>query len=199
MWPVAVLTIIGWFRPELRAVLSRIRKGKFLGQEIELDELQATAEAAAEAAPPMIVSPAGSASGTSSVIGESAVVEAAEDIGAKNVESEIEEVLREAARSPRIGLMLLSAKIERAARDFSADFGIGSARRIVPMSALIRQLVAAEQLTELDAEALTIFNRVRNQIVHGHDADDDEITTCHRFRHAPASHSAGTTAFALEV
>src|SRR3984893_17916211 len=35
-WPVVALAIVKWFRPEIRAILSRIRKGKFLGQEIEL-------------------------------------------------------------------------------------------------------------------------------------------------------------------
>ena len=121
MWPVAGLTIVGWFRPEIQTVLSRIRKGKFLGQEIELDELQAkTAEA--EAAEPTVVniSGAGSTSAAGSVPAEGAHKEAAAD-GLANAEEEIEEVLREASRSPRIGLMLLSAKMERAARELASE------------------------------------------------------------------------------
>jgi uncharacterized protein YutE (UPF0331/DUF86 family) len=45
----------------------------------------------------------------------------------------------------------------------------------VALSALIRALVQAEQLPFEAAEALNLFNQVRNTIVHGHDADDDEV------------------------
>jgi hypothetical protein len=176
MWPVAVLTIVGWFRPEFRAVLSRIRKGKFLGQEIELDELQAKTEEA-EATEPVavVISGAASTSAAGSVSAEGGHIEAAGNAGIAIAEAEIEEVLREASRSPRIGLMLLSAKMERAARDLAADFGVGVSRNNLSLSMLIRQLVEADQLTRQDAAALGLFNQVRNRIVHGHDAEDDEI------------------------
>jgi uncharacterized protein YutE (UPF0331/DUF86 family) len=69
--------------------------------------------------------------------------------------------------------MLLSAKMERAARDLATDIGLDVSRR--PLNAMIRELVHAEQLTFEDAEALNLFIHVRNRIVHGHDADNDEI------------------------
>ena len=62
LWPIIAFTVITWFRPELRALLARIRKGKFLGQEIELDELEARTEAA-EATAETIAAGAGSADG----------------------------------------------------------------------------------------------------------------------------------------
>src|SRR3954454_20695835 len=62
-WPIVALVIVSWFRPEIRAILSRIRKGKFFGTEFELDELQAKTEAA-EANPVTISAATGSASGT---------------------------------------------------------------------------------------------------------------------------------------
>ncbi len=170
-WPLVALAIVSWFRPEIRAILSRIRKGKFLGQEIELDELQARTEAA-EVTLSTIISATGSAVGTSSATAEGARVEGA---GAEAVQDAIEEVLREASRSPRLGLMLLSAKIERAARELAADVGLNVSRRPVPLGTMIRMLVQAEQISFEDAEALNLFNQIRNWIVHGHDADDDEI------------------------
>ena len=45
-WPVVAVAIVSWFRPEVRAILSRVRKGEFLGMKFELDELQAKTEAA---------------------------------------------------------------------------------------------------------------------------------------------------------
>jgi hypothetical protein len=173
-WPLVALAIVSWFRPEIRAILSRIRKGKFLGQEIELDELQARTEAA-EVSSSTMISATGSAAGTSSATTEGARVEGARIIGAEDVQDEIEEVLREATHSPRLGLMLLSAKIERAARDLEADTVPAFLAGPRTLTIIVRQLVAQERLPEEAAEAFYLFMRVRNRIVHGHDANDEEI------------------------
>ena len=177
-WSLVPFAIMIWFGRELRSIASRIRRGKFLGQEIELDELQAKTEAA-EATSPMIVLATGSAAGTGSATAEGARMDGA-------VEDAIEEVLREAGRSPRLGLMLLSAKMERAARDLATHVGLDVSRRPAPLGMLIRALAQAEQLTFEDAEALNLFNHVRNRIVHGHDADDDEVAKGNDFRNSSA-------------
>jgi hypothetical protein len=175
MWPVAVLTIVGWFRPEIQTAMARIRKGKFLGQEIELDELRAKTEEA-EATEPALVAISGAASTTAA--GALSAEGGHNDAAARdipNAETEIEEVLREASRSPRLGLMLLSAKMERAARELASEFAEGTSRMNLSLGALIRRLVEVEQLTREDAAALGLFNQVRNRIVHGHDAEENEI------------------------
>ena len=71
LWPIIAITVITWFRPELRALLARIRKGKFLGQEIELDELQASTEQA-EATAETVASGAGFANAASSTAAQGA-------------------------------------------------------------------------------------------------------------------------------
>jgi hypothetical protein len=130
-----------------------------------LDELQAKTVAAEEKAVDF-----GSSAGTS----EPYAVEF--DISSPEIaENAIEEVLREANRSPRLGLMLLSAKIERAAREWAAETGLAAPDRPRALSVIVRQLVAAEQLPDEAAEALYLFTRIRNRIVHGDDADDEEI------------------------
>jgi hypothetical protein len=96
-------------------------------------------------------------------------------VGPAPAQDEIEEVLREAGRSPKLGLILLSTEIERAARELAADIGLDVSRRPVPLNAMIRALVQAEQLPEKAGEALNLLNQVWNRIIHGHDADDDEI------------------------
>ena len=184
LWPIIAFTVITWFRPELRVLMARIRKGKFLGQEIELNEMlnntdEAVAEAEETAAENISVatgaaSATGAAEGTSSAAAQAAPIDDRTDIDA--VQNEIQEVLREAARSPRIGLMLLSSKMDRAARDLALAIGLKVARRGgAPLSLLIRELVQAERITRQDANALALFNQVRNRIVHGHDADDNEV------------------------
>lgn len=176
LWPIFAFTVISWFRPELRGLLARIRKGKLLGQEFELDELEAKTEAAeATESVAITISGAGSALGAGSVSAVGGHVEATGKTAFIPIEAEIEEVLREASRSPRIGLMLLSAKIERAARDLASYTVADIGSRPIPFSKLTRELVNAEQLTPEDALALNQFYRVRSYIVHGHDSDDNEI------------------------
>jgi hypothetical protein len=166
-WPLVALTIVIWFRPEIRTVLVRLRRGKVLGTEFELDQLQAKTEVA-EAKIPII---SGVLSGT---LGE-ARLEATGTVGTAAAEDEIEEVLREASRSPRLGLMLLSAKMERAARERAEEARLNMQSAPVALRNLIHSLVQAKQLPEEAGEALNLFNQVRNRIIHGHDADDDEI------------------------
>jgi hypothetical protein len=168
-WPVIIITAISLFRADLRAFLPRLRKGKFFGIEVELDELQAktgAAEAKAELPP---------VSGSLSTTLGDFQLHATATVGPDLTQDAIEEVLREAGRSPRLGLMLLSSKIERAARELAADTGLDVSRRPGSLHAMIRALVQAEQIPFEAAEALNLFNQVRNRIVHGHDADDDEI------------------------
>jgi hypothetical protein len=141
LWPIIAFTVITWFRPELRALLARIRKGKFLGQEIELDEMLANTDEAVAKAEEMaaenISAATGTAEGTSSAAAQAAPTDDRLEIDA--AQNEIEEVLREAARSPRIGLMLLSSKMERAARDLALAIGLNVGRRGgVPLSMLKR-------------------------------------------------------------
>jgi hypothetical protein len=144
-----------------RIIALRIRKGKILGQEFELlDELQAKTEVA-EATSSKIASATGTASGTGS-----ATAEGAGAIGEESVLDAIEEVLQEASRSPRLGLILLDAKIERALREQP---------RLAAYRPPGEPPVFLPELRREVFEALTSFKQVRNRIVHGGDAGDDEV------------------------
>ena len=169
-WPLVALAIVRWFRPEIRAILSRIRKGKFLGQEIELDELQAKTVAAEEKAELKIVS-----GGVSAPLGD-VELEATGTVSPGVVDDAIEEVLREAARSPKLGLMLLSTKIERAIRELIADTPYNRSRSAIRPRAMAEALASGGQLSEETSQAVARFLSVRNRIVHGEEGDYDEIT-----------------------
>lgn len=121
-WPVVTLAIVNWFRPEIRVILSRIRKGKFLGQEIELAELEAKAE----------VAEAKAEVASGAMMQASAGFHGSGTLTADVAQDAVEEVLREASRSPRLGLMMLSAKIERAAREWAAETGLAALDRCRP-------------------------------------------------------------------
>ena len=71
--------------------------------------------------------------------------------------------------------MLLSTKIERAARDLAENSIAATAFRR-PTSLPGRfGAVQAERLPAEAGEALDLFYQVRNSIVHGHDAEDEEV------------------------
>lgn len=168
-WPLAILAIVSWFKPEIRTILSRIRKGKFLGQEIELDELQAKTDAAEVKAELPTISGELSAS-----VGE-IKPEASGTVSLSAIDDTIEEVLREAARSPKLGLMLLSTKIERAIREVIADTPGNKSRSALRPRAMVEALERTEQYSPEIGQAVGLFLSVRNRIVHGQDADSDEI------------------------
>jgi hypothetical protein len=96
------------FRKELQALLARLRKAKFLGGELELDEsldqLERTAEALeAEATP---------------------TPQELEPPSAETPEFDIDpKILEEPARVTKIALMLLSAELDRAVREILASLG----------------------------------------------------------------------------
>jgi hypothetical protein len=161
-WPVVALAIVLWFKPEIRAVLARLRRGKVLGTEFELDELQAKTEIAEAKIPIVAALPReGRLDATATVVPAAQV--------------EIEEVLREAARLPRLGLMLLSAKIEKAAREMADEAVLDVQGRSLSPASLLNSLLQSGKLPVEAADALHLFYQVRNRIVHGHEADNDEI------------------------
>ena len=93
-----------------------------------------------------------------------------------SVDDIVDEILSEAARSPRVGLMLLSAELERAVRRLLLATGHGDRPSIRSLRLGVDQLVKLGLLTKSAASALSLFTRVRNEIVHGvRRASDDEV------------------------
>lgn len=91
-------------------------------------------------------------------------------------EGTITEILREAARSPRIGLVMLSGELEASVRQLLAMTGWETPASARSVSMGVRRLVEVGVLTESAASALALFMTVRNEIVHGRTrASDDEV------------------------
>ena len=152
LWPILGFVFLWTFRNEIRGLLQRIRKGKFLGQEIELDEdlkeLHQSAERAEEAAE--------------------------ERVGYLPSEDVTTEIFREAARSPRAALLLLAAELEQSVREKCAAAGWPDGKRMRLREA-IDELGRQGNLPAHVTETFRLFMDVRNRLVHGHEADDDDI------------------------
>ncbi len=158
-WPLFAFISLYCFRNEFRGLLERLKRGKVLGQDFEfagLDELdrstkQLEKEVAALPAP------------LDQVVGNQT-----------ENEDVITTILRESARSPKAALLLLSAQLEREVRHYLAATGrlegtVFSLRRAVELLANLGVLPAHV------GGSLALFTSVRNSIVHGGAATNDDI------------------------
>jgi hypothetical protein len=115
LWPLVVVVVIIIFRKEVSVLLTRLRKAKFLGGELELDESLDRLERSAEA----LVAEATSGS-----------QELAPTVG--GLDDTVPKILEEASRSPKVALMLLSAELDRAVRELLASLGGEQRSRSLP-------------------------------------------------------------------
>jgi len=164
LWPILAFVALCTFRSEIKEILSRLRRGKVLGQEIELEEslreLDASARAAASETPAIPQLPAP----------EQPVPAAAG--GSVDVASR---VLEEASRSPKVALILLATELEREVRQLLASMGL---LRRLPSTSLLHSIQALEERGALPkhlAGSFEHFWSLRNRLVHGHEANTDDI------------------------
>lgn len=163
LWPVFAFFVLFIYRKQIGDLISRLRKGKLLGQEIELGEsLDKLEESAVAAAQEVASLPA-----------------PAQEKGSDSIESNdslVENILREAAKSPRAALLLLASELEREARHVLAAIGRLDGKRFVPLSQAIE--VLQKQYGGLPSHipnSLKLFWDLRGRLVHGGQADDEEI------------------------
>lgn len=175
LWPIIVLIVLLFYKAEIGNLAARLRKAKLFGQEVELDKeldnLQQSAKQLEENAPY-----------TSAPSPEPEQVEPETVDSAATADSE-RDLLEETARSPKVGLMLVSAEIEREARNLAASLEAsahGNWERRGPMPASLTRNITS--LTEMGVlpqgilKSLEQFRAVRSEIVHGGlRVSDDEI------------------------
>ncbi len=162
LWPLITACAIYLFRTEIRDLLRRlshIKKGKLFGTEIELDEkldqLTVDTEKAKEiTAGPDILSTKGS------------------DEPVKQLEQQL---LRDSTKSPRISLIALSEEIDRRMRQLLAASGWHRSFTDTSMSGSVERLLAQGSLPRHVSGSVKLFQEVRNKIIHGSIATDEEV------------------------
>jgi hypothetical protein len=164
LWPLVALYALRRYAPEIKSLAARLRKGKLLGQEIELsdslDQLDRSAanvetQIAASPIPSRRQLPGGQADDPS--------------------EDSVQRVFTLAAQSPKAALLLLGSEIERELRHLLASLGRLIGRRTLPVAEAFAELEAFGGLPKDVANSVRLFWDVRNRVVHGHSAVDDEI------------------------
>jgi hypothetical protein len=156
LWPGVALAAILLFRRELSAILGRVRRASIMGQEVELDELNRSADAAEQEVAAL---PASSRDEQNTLAEEDAV----------------RRILNEAARAPKAALLLLASEIEKEVRDLIAALGLAGGGRYVPLREAIQMLQEWGGLPAHVPSSVAMFLDVRNRLVHGRDASDDDV------------------------
>lgn len=161
LWPLFAFYALYRFGPEIKSLAARLKKGKLLGQEIELseslDRLDRTAsavasEVAAVPQPSPVPPPEGPDEG-----------------------EVVQRVLAAATQSPKAALLLLASEIEKQVRQLLASTGLLKGRKNVPLHRAFAELDEWGGLPKHIAASLKLFWDVRNLLVHGHTAGDHDI------------------------
>jgi len=160
LWPILGFVSIFLFRSEISNAIGRIKKGKFLGQEVELNDeivkLQQTAAVASEEV---------------ALLPQSTNEKDEEKIKTdKNEEDVIRGIIKEAGRSPKTALILLASEIEKEARQTLASIGKLQGMRKMTLSQIINELDSHYGLPKHVSSSLRLFWDTRNKIMHGGDS-----------------------------
>jgi hypothetical protein len=160
LWPVLGFAIVFLFKGQIRELLHRLKKGKLFGQELELEASLERLNASATAA--------------ASELGKLPETEHGRDDSPQQADDE-SKLISLAATSPKTALLELSSLLEREARNVLAATGHLRGRTNVPLRDTIAEMDANRSLPAHVSGSLKQFWEVRNRIVHGHGATEDDV------------------------
>lgn len=165
LWPLLGFVALITFKNQIAHAIGRIKKGKFFGQEVELsEELIKLHQTAAEASEEVASLPVDTDANNE----VDAPVEQARD-------NSINNIIKEAARSPKTALILLASEVEKEAKQTLASIGKLEGRRQLPISQIVDELDSHYGLPKHVASSLRQFWGTRNKIIHGGDTEEGNI------------------------
>ncbi|MGC3932851.1 hypothetical protein [Pseudomonas atacamensis] len=165
LWPLLGFTTLAIFRKEISEILRRIKKGKMLGQEIELADSLETLRVSAE-----------SASRETALSLPLPVQNTVDETQSQNENDEIQLILDEASRSPKVALINLGGLIENTAKQALAISGFSkSSDSISVIEAVKRLSIRHGGLPGDILNSLKLFMDVRNKIIHSREATESDV------------------------
>ncbi len=163
LWPIFAFTALFVFRSQIADIAHRLKKGKLLGQEIELNEsLNRLDESAISIEKSVAALPA-------------QVTESQNQEEQAREEGVIEEIVSEAARSPKVALIHLASELEKLSRQLLASTGHLNGRRHISISLAIAELDEKYGLPRHVPSSLKFFWEARNRLIHGGEGTDEDI------------------------
>lgn len=163
LWPLLGFTALFLFRKQIADVVSRLKRGKLLGQEIELNESLDKLQRAAETVQTEVAALPHSAAPQS----QTEAAAADQDIARR--------IVSEASRSPKAALISLATEIERMAREVLATTGLLKGRRLVPIQQAVSEVHETYGLPAHVPSSLHHFWDVRNRLIHKGEGSDDDL------------------------
>jgi len=163
LWPVFAFTALFAFRRQLADLLARLKKGKLLGQEIELNESLEKLQQAAEGAQVEVAAlpqPNPSQKTEADVILDQSIAQ---------------RIIGEAAISPKAALISLATELERIAREVLATTGHLRGRRYIPIQQAISEIHQTYGLAAHVPSSLHYFWDVRNRLIHKGEGTNEDI------------------------
>lgn len=148
LWPILAFVALLVFRKDIAAAMKRLRKARVLGHSVELDsDLEKLHEE----------------------VGSAAGVIAAED-------DSVQKILEMSAQSPKAALLLLVTELEAEGRRALVSTGLlKTSRQPLSLPRVVARLGDHHELPAYLPDAVKLFQRVRNRIVHGGTASDAQI------------------------
>jgi len=160
-WVVFAFVAIFVFKRQLTTAFGRLKRGKFFGQEFELDNELVGLEI--------------SASALESEVRELPVVATETEITTQNEEldAKFRPILQQAATAPKVALMMLSAELDKLAIHGVATRGLLRGRRAVSLKQALSELQQYGLPAAVES-SIELFNSVRDRIIHGVDVSKDD-------------------------
>ncbi len=162
LWPIFAFVTLFVFKSQIAEIARRLKRGKLLGQEIELNaslnhlhESAVLVEREVAALPPPAATPS------------------SKDILSADIVQR--RITSEAARSPHGALLMLSGELEILTRQILASTGRMQNRQYVPFSRAIAELHSEFKLPDQVHIALDVFRNVRNRLLHEGRGTDEDI------------------------
>jgi len=163
LWPIFAFVVLFLFRSQLAEAIGRFKKGKLLGQEVELnDSLVDLQRSASQLSEEVSAIP-------------SSEIDSSDSNELKDDESSVKIIIHEAARSPKAALILLAAEIEKEAKQTLASIGKLKGRKSVNLRQAIDELDSHYGLPKHISSSLRLFWETRNKIIHGGETDERNI------------------------
>lgn len=163
LWPLFAFTALFVFRSQIADIARRLKKGKLLGQEIELDESLNRLDKSATSIEKTI---AELPPQTTELLNQQ---EQARE------ERVIDEILFEAARSPKVALIRLASELEKLTRQLLASTGHLNGRKHIPVAHAIVELHETFGLPRHVPSSIKLFWETRNRLIHGGEGTDEDI------------------------
>jgi hypothetical protein len=154
LWPILCFSILFIYKDEISGILKRLKKGKILGQELELDKdiddfNQITIQAS-ESIPPE-----------------------RNEITDLDGNDNVTNILDKSISDPKIGIILLSREIEKELNSLIASTGLLKELKIKSVKNSFELLAKNNYIAKPVLDSLAVFWNLRNKIIHGKKIEDD--------------------------